>query len=141
LTVKRRHDGDAGVAWPISFRWMRQLPLDQWSGEELDATCCQAQRRIPTPYTVFLHLVDADGRIVTQIDREPVLPTTSWPISTTIDDPYVLAIPAEAGPGTYQLLAGLYPTGDAVDRLSVVDAGQTSADDNNRILIKDQRRP
>ncbi len=115
------------------------LPLDQVRpGEELDVTLLwQAQRRIPTPYTVFLHLVDANGRIVTQLDREPALPTTSWPISMTIDDPYVLAVPAEAVPATYQLLAGLYPTGDPADRLSVVDAGQTSADDNNRILIKE----
>ena len=55
----------------------------------------------------------------------------------TIDDPYTLVIPLEAAPGTYQLLVGLYPTGDPIDRLPVVDAGKTSADDNNRILIKE----
>jgi serine/threonine-protein kinase len=115
------------------------LPLDQVRpGEEVDVTLLwQAQRRIPTPYTVFLHLVDATGRIVTQIDQEPALPTTSWPISMTIDDPYVLAIPFGAVPGTYQLLVGLYPTGDPANRLPVVDAGKTSADIDNRILIKE----
>jgi hypothetical protein len=70
--------------------------------------------------------VDADGRIVTQIDREPLLPTPSWPISTTIDDPYALAVPLNAAPGTYQLLAGLYPTGDPTHRLPVVDVGKTA---------------
>jgi serine/threonine-protein kinase len=115
------------------------LPLDQVKpGEELNVTLLwQGQRRITTPYTVFLHLVNARGRIVTQIDKEPALPTTSWPISTTIDDPYALAIPLEAAPGTYQLLVGLYPTGDPTNRLPVVDTGKTSADDNNRILIKE----
>jgi serine/threonine-protein kinase len=115
------------------------LPLDQVRpGEDLNINLLwQAQRRIPTPYTVFLHLVDANGRIVTQIDREPALPTTSWPISMTIDDPYALTIPLEAVPGSYQLLVGLYPTGDPINRLPVVDAGKTSADNNNRILIKE----
>jgi hypothetical protein len=115
------------------------LPLDQVRpGEEFNVRLLwEAQNRIKTPYTVFLHLVDANGRIVSQIDREPVLPTTSWPISMTIDDPYTLAVPLEAAPGMYQLLAGLYPTGDPANRLSVVDAGQTSADNNDRILIKE----
>jgi serine/threonine protein kinase len=115
------------------------LPLDQVRpGEELDAALLwQARRRINLPYTVFLHFVDANGRIVTQIDREPILPTTSWPISVTITDPYALLIPLGTAPGTYQLLAGMYPTGDPANRLAVVDAGQTSADNNDRILVKE----
>ena len=115
------------------------LPQDQVKpGEELNVSLLwKGQRHIPTPYTVFLHFVDANGRIIAQIDREPVLPTPSWPISVTIDDPYALAIPATAAPGTYQLLVGLYPTGDSTNRLPVVDAGKTIADNNNRILIKD----
>jgi eukaryotic-like serine/threonine-protein kinase len=115
------------------------LPVDQVRpGEELNATLLwRGQRRITTPYTVFLHFVDANGNIVTQIDREPQLPTTSWPISVTIDDPYTLVIPSRTAPGTYKLLAGLYPTGDPVNRLPVVDAGKTTADNNDRILIKE----
>jgi hypothetical protein len=115
------------------------LPLDQVRpGDELNATLSwHAQSRIKTPYTVFLHFVDDNGRIVTQVDQEPFRPTTSWPISVTIDDPYTLLVPLNAAPGTYQLLAGLYPTGDPFNRLPVVDAGQTSVDDNDRILIKE----
>jgi eukaryotic-like serine/threonine-protein kinase len=115
------------------------LPLDQVRpGDELNATLLwRGQRRITTPYTVFLHFVDANGSIAAQIDREPLLPTTSWPISVTIDDPYTLAIPLGTAPGTYQLLVGLYPTGDPFNRLPVVDAGKTSADNNDRILIKE----
>ncbi|HTP08805.1 MAG TPA: Stk1 family PASTA domain-containing Ser/Thr kinase [Anaerolineae bacterium] len=114
------------------------LPLDQVKpGEALDVSLLwRAQQRINTPYTVFLHFVGPSGNIVTQIDREPILPTTSWPISVTIDDPYALTIPANAATGTYQLLVGLYPTGDPSNRLAVVDAGNTTADNNNRILIK-----
>jgi len=115
------------------------LPQDQVRpGEELNVTLLwRAQSRIPIPYTVFLHFVDANGRIVTQIDREPQLPTPSWPISTTINDPYVLTIPLNAAPGTYELRVGMYPTGDPTHRLPVADVGQTSADNNDRILIKE----
>jgi serine/threonine-protein kinase len=115
------------------------LPLDQVRpGDELQATLLwRGQRRISTPYTVFLHFVDANGNIAAQIDREPLSPTTSWPISVTIDDPYTLAIPVGIAPGTYQLLVGLYPTGDPFNRLPVADAGKTSADNNDRILVKD----
>jgi serine/threonine-protein kinase len=115
------------------------VPQDQVKpGEELETMLVwHAQRRVNTPYTVFLHFVGPDGNIVTQIDREPEKPTTSWPISVTVTDPYVLFIPPNAAPGLYQLLVGLYPTGAPDNRLSVVDVGKTSADDNDRILIKE----
>lgn len=115
------------------------LPQDQVRpGDELKATLLwRAQSRIRTPYTVFLHFVDDSGRIATQVDQEPFRPTTSWPISVTIEDPYTLVIPLNIAPGTYQLLAGLYPTGDPINRLTVVDTGQTSADENDRILLKE----
>ncbi len=114
------------------------LPLDQVRpGDELKTTLLwRAQNRIKTPYTVFLHFVDEKGNIIAQVDREPVLPTPSWPISVTVDDPYALVIPPSAAPGSYRLLVGLYPTGDPVNRLPVVDPGKTTADNNDRILIK-----
>ena len=115
------------------------IPQDKVKpGEELAPTLAwRAQRRINVPYTVFLHLVGPGGNIVTQVDREPVIPTTSWPISVTITDPYQLFLPPNAPPGVYQLLAGLYPTGAPDNRLHVTDAGKSSADNNDRILIKE----
>jgi hypothetical protein len=115
------------------------LPRDQVRrGEQLDATLLwRGQRRLDTPYTVFVHLVGPDGRIVNQIDSEPPQPTTSWPVSATIDVPYLLDIPLDALPGVYQLLVGLYPTGQPDGRLPISDVGQTSADNNNRILVKE----
>lgn len=115
------------------------LPLDQVRpGEELEATLLwHGQQHINTPYTVFLHFVDANGNIVAQIDREPLLPTPSWPISVTIDDPYTLVIPPGTVSGIYRLLVGLYPTGDPFNRLPVKDVGKTTADNNDRILIKE----
>jgi eukaryotic-like serine/threonine-protein kinase len=115
------------------------LPRDQVKrGEQLDATLLwRGQKPIKTPYTVFIHFVGPDGKIVTQIDSEPPQPTTSWPVSATISVPYLLDIPQNVPPGVYQLLVGLYPTGQPEGRLPVVDAGKTTADNNNRILIKE----
>ena len=115
------------------------LPRDQVKrGEQLEVNLLwRGQQQITTPYTVFLHFVGPTGRIVTQIDSEPPQPTTSWPVSTTINDPYALEIPLEAVPGVYELLVGLYPTGQPDDRLPISDVGKTSADNNNRILIKE----
>jgi tRNA A-37 threonylcarbamoyl transferase component Bud32 len=115
------------------------LPRDQVKrGEQLDATLLwRGQRRINTPYTVFIHFVGPNGQIFNQIDSEPPQPTTSWPISTTISVPYMLDVPLDAPPGVYQLLVGLYPTGQPDGRLPVSDVGKTSADNNNRILIKE----
>jgi tRNA A-37 threonylcarbamoyl transferase component Bud32 len=115
------------------------LPRDQVKrGEQLDATLLwRGQRRINTPYTEFIHFVGPNGQIFNQIDSEPPQPTTSWPISTTISVPYMLDVPLDAPPGVYQLLVGLYPTGQPDGRLPVSDVGKTSADNNNRILIKE----
>jgi serine/threonine-protein kinase len=115
-----------------------QLPLDQVQrGQNLSATLYwQAMRRIQTPYTIFLHFVDPDGRVATQIDSEPPVPTTAWPISVSMSSPYELFIPPDLEPGLYQLLVGLYPTGAPNDRLPVAEPGKTSADEFNRIWIR-----
>ena len=115
------------------------VPSDQVQrGSSLEATLLwHAQRTINTPYTVFIHFVGPDGQIKAQIDREPIQPTTSWPISVTITDPYSLVIPTNAPLGVYQLRVGLYPTGDPGHRLPVTDAGKASVDNNDRILIKE----
>ncbi len=49
----------------------------------------QSQRETVTAYKVFVHLLDADGQIVAQIDREPqngAAPTTGWISGEVITD-------------------------------------------------------
>jgi hypothetical protein len=76
-------------------------------------------------YTVFVHLVDADGKIVAQADKEPgrrgKRPTTSWVVGEVIADPVSIAIPPNVSPGAYRLLVGLYLASDG-SRLPVRDA-------------------
>lgn len=98
----------------------------------------RGQRRINTPYTVFVHLIDPNGHLVQQIDTEPgagTAPTPSWTPGITVTDRYALEVPANIPPGVYQLRVGMYPTGQPLNRVPVVDPGKTTVDSNS-ILIK-----
>jgi hypothetical protein len=78
-------------------------------------------------YFVFLHLVDAQGRIVAQHDRSPgkrgKQPTTTWLPGEVIEDPVDLPLPPDIPPGQYSLHLGLYlpPNGP---RLPVLNDNQ-----------------
>ncbi len=59
-------------------------------------------------YTVFLQLVDADGRLAGQYDGQPQsgrYPTSVWIAGDRVGDSVSLTAPA---PGTYRLITGLY---------------------------------
>lgn len=58
-------------------------------------------------YTVFVHVLDAAGRIVAQADSQPrggASPTSLWQENEVIADPYTFDLP----PGEYALAVGLY---------------------------------
>lgn len=62
-------------------------------------------------YTVFVQLLDAGGRLVSQHDGMPAgnrAPTSSWVPGEYVADRHELPVPAAAEPETYQLIAGLY---------------------------------
>ncbi len=83
-------------------------------------------------YTVFLHLVDEEGQIVTQHDRGPGIrakdPTTSWLPGEVVPDPVDLSLPPDLAPGQYTFRIGLYlaPDGPRLQRLN--DEGQAVTD-------------
>jgi hypothetical protein len=63
------------------------------------------------PYTVFVHMVDGAGKLVSQHDGWPVQgqwPTTCWQDGDVVVDPVTLALPSETTSGEYALLVGLY---------------------------------
>ncbi|MBV8085082.1 MAG: glycosyltransferase family 39 protein [Chloroflexi bacterium] len=77
-------------------------------------------------YTVFVHLLDASGKVVAQQDSQPVdgaRPTIQWQPGQVIDDQYVLDQPQEA----QQLELGLYlqATGERLEL----------ADGSDRVLL------
>lgn len=63
-------------------------------------------------YTVFLHLLSTDGRLVTQNDAYPTWltpqPTSQWPLHQPLLDSHRLNLPADLPPGEYTLQVGLY---------------------------------
>jgi hypothetical protein len=91
----------------------------------------QAQAEIEQDYTVFVHLLDAEGRLVAQHDGQPGggnLPTSSWVEGEVITDEHPLDLDPNLMPGSYRLEVGLYlwPT---MERLPVLDgAGQVQGD-------------
>jgi hypothetical protein len=76
-------------------------------------------------YFVFVHVVDAAGRIVTQHDQSPGLrgkqPTTSWLPGEVVTDPVDLTFPADIAAGDYTLRLGMYLPPDG-PRLLVLDS-------------------
>ena len=85
---------------------------------------------VDTNYTVFVHLVAANGQLVSQQDQEPLggfFPTSSWPAGQTIADEYELLLPTDLPAGTYELRVGMYNliTGQ---RLPVSQDGQVIGD-------------
>jgi hypothetical protein len=62
-------------------------------------------------YTVFVHLIDSGGRLMTQNDMPPrggFAPTGSWPTGSILTDGHGLILPGNLSPGAYTLRVGLY---------------------------------
>ena len=77
-------------------------------------------------YKVFVHVLDANGKIITQTDREPgggLNPTTNWQSNEMIVDRYGVLIPTDTLVGTYSVEIGLYDFNDT--RLQITGDGDT----------------
>ena len=71
----------------------------------------QADAEMDADYTAFVHVVGPDGKLAAQADQPPLhgfLPTTAWVPGQVVADTYTLTLPADAPPGEYRLLAGMY---------------------------------
>jgi hypothetical protein len=71
----------------------------------------QPQTETDRSYSVFVHLVDAQGQIVAQHDGIPgegTLATTIWVPGEIIADPHTLPLPPGLLPGDYIVRVGLY---------------------------------
>jgi len=89
-------------------------------------------------YTVFTHLLDADGQLWAQKDNPPArgsYPTTDWRVGETIVDKYDIIIPPNAPAGRYELEVGLYDATTG-QRLPLLD--KTGQKQNERVLLSDR---
>lgn len=96
----------------------------------------QAQAEMPTAYKVFVHLLDASGQIVTQVDREPqggLAPTTGWlPGEVLIDNIEVPATQRMAD--TRTIAIGLYDPASG-KRLPVLDENSATLGDSVTLSV------
>jgi hypothetical protein len=87
--------------------------------------------------TVFVHVIDATGKVVAQHDgppRQGSYPTTAWEADETIRDEHVVPL-AGVPPGTYRVVVGLYrPT--TGERLVAADASGEPVVDNGVQLFE-----
>ncbi len=103
-------------------------------GSELVVTLLWQAEAIPEDdYTVFIHLVDAQGERQGQHDGPPLagtFPTGRWRPGDVVRDVHRLTVAAGAPPGTYRLLVGLYRS-ETGERLPVT-AGQA---EENALIV------
>jgi hypothetical protein len=104
-------------------------------GQFLDLTLYwQARRPMTEDYTVFTHLIAADGRIVAQQDNQPAegrYPTSIWDTGEIVVDRYHLTIAPDAPGGEYHLEVGMYLLA-TLERLKVASGDEKGQD---RILL------
>ena len=115
-------------------------PLSIQAGRALHLTL--TWRALASPresYTVFIHLIDGDGRPVVGHDYTPLggacpsyLWFPKWLPGQTLTDPYRLIIPADLPPGEYWLEVGMYGM-TSLRRLPVVDLAGSLAGD--RVIL------
>jgi hypothetical protein len=83
------------------------------AGQELAVTLSwRGLAPMSVDYTVFVHLVGADGQRVAQQDGEPwwevKVPTSTWQVGEELQDRHVLKVPEGVAPGEYRLQMGVY---------------------------------
>lgn len=97
-------------------------------GESLHLTLYwQVLAPLEENYTVFVHLLDEEGRIWGQQDSQPLAgfyPTSFWDEGEIVRDEYQLRIDPQAPGGEYEIVVGIYllATGE---RLSIQSEGET----------------
>jgi uncharacterized membrane protein len=91
----------------------------------------QAEQKIDTDYTVFVHAVGPDGEIWAQRDTRPdsgSYPSSRWAVGEVIADPIRVPLPPEFPPDLLEVVVGMYRP-DTSQRLPVLNAGGQPVDD------------
>jgi uncharacterized membrane protein len=102
------------------------------AGDTLDvALFWEALTPMAVDFTVFVHLIGPEGQMAAQHDGQPrdevPIPTSSWQEGERLRDVHQLALPAELGAGSYQLLVGAYYW-ETQERLPVLQDGAVTGD-------------
>lgn len=139
------------VLFRFRRRGDRSITLRGWRldgparpGATLDLTLTwYASARQMRDWIVFVHLIDDQGQVVAEDNRQPrdgAFPTTQWNLGDWIEDRHQLHLPAGMAEGNYRLQIGLYdsqdnqraevridearPLGDVLDLGSIIVSGE-----------------
>ena len=96
---------------------------DRLDGDNRVTLFWETSSGIEEDYTAFLHIIDAEGRLVGQWDQPPGgtdHPTSNWPAQTLFFDDYRVPVEVDGTP-PYRLLVGLYDP-QTGERLSVIES-------------------
>jgi hypothetical protein len=76
-------------------------------------------------YTVFVHVIDQDGKMWAGQDNWPqngLSPTSVWMAGEFVSDPYDIVLPADIPPGEYRIEVGMYLL-ETLERLEILGDG------------------
>jgi hypothetical protein len=97
----------------------------------------KARSDMDVPYTVFVHLLTAEGQFVSGHDSQPVegsRPTTVWVPGEVVVDTHLVPVPGDLPAGEYVVEVGMYDAGIAgLPRLPVL--GPEGKGQTDRVLF------
>ncbi|MGD2049258.1 MAG: hypothetical protein PVH03_07175, partial [Chloroflexota bacterium] len=112
-------------------------PAQAFPGDTIQVTLYwEAIEPTAADYTVFIHLLDEEGRLRGQKDSQPLggkYPTYLWEGGERIRDDYELTIHPEAPPGNYDFAIGMYELQN-LQRLPI-SAEPGGPQPDNRLLL------
>jgi hypothetical protein len=140
------------VATPVGARFGADLELTAaWSRREVVAgdlfhlaLIWRPAGQLPSDDKVFVHIVDAGGRVVFQRDKLPLndlKPMTRWVAGETLRDPYTALVPAELAPGAYRVLVGVYDPVTGARRPASLGGARVADDAVTIGTVQIARRP
>jgi 4-amino-4-deoxy-L-arabinose transferase-like glycosyltransferase len=101
-----------GTVGPFGVALIDPLPAQVSPGESIVVRLAvQSRRDVRVNYTIFAHLVDAQDRVVAQVDAWPqggAWPTADWAPGQVVEDVYELSVPSNAPDGEYRIAVGMY---------------------------------
>ena len=84
----------------------------------------QAADKLPADYTVFVHILDARGKMIAQGDGPPIngqYPSSAWTPGQVVADTHRIPLPSGIDPAGLEVFVGLYTPADGA-RLAVTDS-------------------
>ncbi len=131
LKIAPREPVTAVPTQPLSANFADEVALlgydlQEEGGQLRLTTYWQALRTMTVDYTLFVHLLGADGALIAQQDSPPQdgrYPTSIWDVGEVVVDEALFSLPLDADPA--QIAVGLYRLA-SLERLAVSGSGETA---------------